>query len=139
MGNAFLPTFLIYKWWANDKAVCPPYAKPQTSLTLRRVYDCQIFHIDKFASILSMILKRLFFQIYTAEEFIAAITQHIPEKSFQMVRYSIKTWKSVFVTFNSAVVASFLPNIRCFQIPLNLRAFSDNIFLTLSETNSHTK
>jgi hypothetical protein len=23
------------------------------------------------------------FQIYTAEEFIAAITQHIPEKSFQ--------------------------------------------------------
>ena len=26
-------------------------------------------------------------QIYTAEEFIAAITQHIPEKSFQMVRY----------------------------------------------------
>ncbi len=27
------------------------------------------------------------FQIYTAEEFIAAITQHIPEKSFQMVRY----------------------------------------------------
>ena len=27
-------------------------------------------------------------QIYTAEEFIAAITQHIPEKSFQMVRYS---------------------------------------------------
>ena len=27
------------------------------------------------------------FQVYTAEEFIAAITQHIPEKSFQMVRY----------------------------------------------------
>jgi len=27
------------------------------------------------------------FQIYTAEEFIASITQHIPEKSFQMVRY----------------------------------------------------
>jgi hypothetical protein len=27
------------------------------------------------------------FQIYTPEEFIAAITQHIPEKSFQMVRY----------------------------------------------------
>ena len=27
------------------------------------------------------------FQIYTAEEFIAAITQHIPEKSFQMLRY----------------------------------------------------
>lgn len=27
------------------------------------------------------------FQIYTAEKFIAAITQHIPEKSFQMVRY----------------------------------------------------
>jgi hypothetical protein len=27
------------------------------------------------------------FQIYTAEEFIGAITQHIPEKSFQMVRY----------------------------------------------------
>ncbi|ODS31020.1 MAG: putative transposase, partial [Candidatus Scalindua rubra] len=27
------------------------------------------------------------FQIYTAKEFIAAITQHIPEKSFQMVRY----------------------------------------------------
>ena len=26
-------------------------------------------------------------QTYTAEEFIAAITQHIPEKSFQMVRY----------------------------------------------------
>jgi hypothetical protein len=25
--------------------------------------------------------------IYTAEEFIAAITQHIPKKSFQMVRY----------------------------------------------------
>lgn len=33
---------------------------------------------------------------YTAEEFIAAITQHIPEKSFQMVRYygwySNKSW-----------------------------------------------
>ena len=27
------------------------------------------------------------FQLYQAEEFIAAITQHIPEKSFQMVRY----------------------------------------------------
>ncbi len=27
------------------------------------------------------------FQVYTAAEFIAAITQHIPEKSFQMVRY----------------------------------------------------
>lgn len=27
------------------------------------------------------------FQIYTPEDFIAAITQHIPEKSFQMVRY----------------------------------------------------
>ena len=27
------------------------------------------------------------FQIYTAEQFIAAITQRIPEKSFQMVRY----------------------------------------------------
>ena len=27
------------------------------------------------------------FKIYTAEEFIAAITQHIPKKSFQMVRY----------------------------------------------------
>ena len=27
------------------------------------------------------------FQIYTAEEFIAAITQHIPEKAFQMGRY----------------------------------------------------
>ncbi len=25
------------------------------------------------------------FEVYTAEEFIAAITQHIPEKSFQMV------------------------------------------------------
>jgi len=27
------------------------------------------------------------FKIYSAEEFIAAITQHIPEKSFQMIRY----------------------------------------------------
>jgi hypothetical protein len=27
------------------------------------------------------------FMIYTAEEYIAAITQHIPKKSFQMVRY----------------------------------------------------
>jgi len=27
------------------------------------------------------------FEVYTAEKFIAAITQHIPEKSFQMVRY----------------------------------------------------
>ncbi len=27
------------------------------------------------------------FQIYTPEEFIVSITQHIPEKSFQMVRY----------------------------------------------------
>ncbi len=27
------------------------------------------------------------FEVYTAEEFIAAITHHIPEKSFQMVRY----------------------------------------------------
>lgn len=27
------------------------------------------------------------FEIFTAEEFIAAITQHIPDKSFQMVRY----------------------------------------------------
>ena len=27
------------------------------------------------------------FNAYKAEEFIAAITQHIPEKSFQMVRY----------------------------------------------------
>jgi hypothetical protein len=27
------------------------------------------------------------FKIYTAEEFIAAITQHIPKKSFQMTRY----------------------------------------------------
>jgi len=27
------------------------------------------------------------FQVFEAEEFIAAITQHIPEKSFQMVRY----------------------------------------------------
>ncbi len=27
------------------------------------------------------------FEVYTAEEFIAAITQHIPEKSFQMIRY----------------------------------------------------
>jgi hypothetical protein len=27
------------------------------------------------------------FELFTAEEFIAAITQHIPEKSFQMVRY----------------------------------------------------
>lgn len=27
------------------------------------------------------------FNVYSAEEFIAAITQHIPEKSFQMVRY----------------------------------------------------
>jgi hypothetical protein len=27
------------------------------------------------------------FNAYMAEELIAAITQHIPEKSFQMVRY----------------------------------------------------
>jgi hypothetical protein len=27
------------------------------------------------------------FEMFTAEEFIAAITQHIPDKSFQMVRY----------------------------------------------------
>ncbi|MGA1871933.1 MAG: transposase [bacterium] len=27
------------------------------------------------------------FEIYTAEEFIAAVTQHIPEKSFQRIRY----------------------------------------------------
>ncbi len=27
------------------------------------------------------------FEVYTADDFIAAITQHIPEKSFQMVRY----------------------------------------------------
>ena len=27
------------------------------------------------------------FMMYTAEEFIAAITQHIPKKSFQMTRY----------------------------------------------------
>jgi len=27
------------------------------------------------------------FEIFTAEEFIAAITQHIPDKHFQMVRY----------------------------------------------------
>ena len=27
------------------------------------------------------------FEVYTAEEFVAAITQHIPSKSFQMVRY----------------------------------------------------
>ncbi|MDP3283100.1 MAG: transposase, partial [Desulfobacterales bacterium] len=27
------------------------------------------------------------FEVFDAEEFIAAITQHIPEKSFQMVRY----------------------------------------------------
>jgi Putative transposase len=27
------------------------------------------------------------FSIFCAEEFIAAITQHIPEKSFQLVRY----------------------------------------------------
>ena len=27
------------------------------------------------------------FEVYTAKEFIAAIAQHIPEKSFQMVRY----------------------------------------------------
>ena len=25
VGNAFLPTMYIGKWWANDKAVCPPY------------------------------------------------------------------------------------------------------------------
>ena len=28
------------------------------------------------------------FDIFTAEEFIAAITQHIPDKHFQMVRYT---------------------------------------------------
>ena len=27
------------------------------------------------------------FEIFSAEEFIAAITQHIPDKGFQMVRY----------------------------------------------------
>ena len=27
------------------------------------------------------------FELFTAEEFIAAITQHIPPKSYQMVRY----------------------------------------------------
>ena len=27
------------------------------------------------------------FKIFTAEEFIAAITQHIPDKRFQLVRY----------------------------------------------------
>ena len=27
------------------------------------------------------------FEVYSAEEVIAAITQHIPEKSFQMIRY----------------------------------------------------
>jgi hypothetical protein len=27
------------------------------------------------------------FEVYSAEEFIAAITQHIPDKSFQMIRY----------------------------------------------------
>jgi hypothetical protein len=27
------------------------------------------------------------FEVFSAEEFIAAITQHIPDKSFQMVRY----------------------------------------------------
>jgi hypothetical protein len=27
------------------------------------------------------------FEIFTPEEFIAAITQHIPDKSFQMARY----------------------------------------------------
>ena len=27
------------------------------------------------------------FEVFSAEDFIAAITQHIPEKGFQMVRY----------------------------------------------------
>ena len=27
------------------------------------------------------------FEVYTAEEFIGALTQHIPDKSFQMIRY----------------------------------------------------
>jgi len=27
VGNAFLPTAFIDKWWANDKAVCPPTSK----------------------------------------------------------------------------------------------------------------
>lgn len=27
------------------------------------------------------------FKLFKAEEFIAAITEHIPEKSFQLVRY----------------------------------------------------
>ena len=31
------------------------------------------------------------FEIFSAEEFIAAITQHIPVKGFQMVRYPFST------------------------------------------------
>jgi hypothetical protein len=32
------------------------------------------------------------FGIYTAEEFIASITQHIPDKNFQLVRYYGWSW-----------------------------------------------
>jgi hypothetical protein len=32
------------------------------------------------------------FQIYTAEEFIVAITQHIPEKSFQTCTELVEVW-----------------------------------------------
>ena len=42
------------------------------------VYQSKMTHDKK---------NRKNFEVYTAEEFIAAITQHIPEKSFQMVRY----------------------------------------------------
>jgi hypothetical protein len=68
----------------------------QTSEVRGRKKDetgCKVLHAFRFPT---SDLRPLFmthggnkknFEVFSAEEFIAAITQHIPDKSFQMVRY----------------------------------------------------
>ena len=78
-GREALAQYIIRNTFSLERLTYQPVRSTQTGnqQTGTVIYRSKMTHGEN---------KRNF-QIYTAEEFIAAITQHIPEKSFQMVRY----------------------------------------------------
>ena len=75
MGNAFLPTIHIGKWWANDKAVCPPYTAPLVKNSAAKPrYPTQPKEEEEYfvhnsgLILLAPFLPRFFAELYSPEQ-----------------------------------------------------------------------
>ncbi len=83
-GREKIGQYIIRNTFSEEKLTLLNYPEDtySTGLTYNEetssvIYHCKMTHGKNKKN----------FKVYTAEEFIAAITHHIPEKSFQVVRY----------------------------------------------------